>query len=108
MRKLYVKSAYFIWALKRINKICLSGKAYYNNEECWLTQGVSDPYWNLYGLVTGNRYENVHRSKFRRVGGIKESLNAFKYRWRWIYSSWYRIDTWKKPLFAKIQGTKFK
>lgn len=107
MRKLIVRIAYIIWALKRINKVCLSRKVMYKGEECYLTQGASNPYWNLSGIKTGIRYEYVHKNEFKVIRTLSEAINAFKFHYNWVKSYWFLIDTWHKGLFSHIQGTKF-
>jgi hypothetical protein len=109
LRKLIVKVAYIIYALKKVSKPHIGDEVIYQKERCILIQGVNDPNWDLMPSSEENFnfpiriiYKNIHTSKFKLDRSFKRHYWAFKDSYRFKISNWFLIDTYNKSLFSSI------
>ena len=100
IRKIIVKIIYLIQAIRRINRYHLGDLVIHAHEEYILTQGVSNPYWNLSGKI---RLTRVHKDRFYLKNPILGRFERVKKYYKFKMDCWYSIDTsFKKSLFSPI------
>jgi hypothetical protein len=109
MRKLIVKIAYVIYALKSINRLHIGDIVFYQGKECMLIQGVADPRWDLLPLDKENMdkslrtvFKNIHKSEFKTAKNAKVYWERFKSNYQFKMGNWFLIDTYQKSLFDSI------
>lgn len=113
LRELRVKTSYIIWALKRMMQPQIGDVVKYKEEECFLIQGVSNPYWDLMPTSKENFdrseriiYKYIHISEFKIDKSVKRKLWSFKIGYRFKMQNWFLIDTWNKKLLDPIYKLK--
>ena len=95
MRKLIVKLMYVVWAVSQLKEPTSYDQVIYEGEKRYIKYG--NPHWKIDGIS-----QQVKSSEFKIVRGLKRDWRVFKQRYSFQMSSWYRIDTWNKPIFRRI------
>ena len=86
---------YVVWALKQLKEPTSYDKVLYNGKTYYIKYG--NPNWKLDGIQAQKKKED-----FKIIRSLKRDIEVFKQRYKFQMSSWYSIDTYKKPLFRRI------
>jgi len=93
MLMFFRKKYYFLLIVylscKSIKRLNIGDKVLYKGKHYVLTQGVSNPKWNMSGH--GEYHENVHLQNFTKVHTPATWTKSFKRTYNFYMSYWYGI-----------------
>lgn len=92
MKALYWRLFIIRLALRWIAQFNIGDEVIWRGQRWRLSQGVSNPYWNL--ARDGGYAEHVHRSEFRKPRTPRAAWRSFRSGYRFYMQNWYAI--WRR------------
>ena len=104
VKDMSLKVGYILGALRSMNHLHLMDIVICNGKRYFLTQGVSDPHWNLSEVTSNGRLEHIHRDNFKKEISFHNFKNAIKFPYEFYIDHWH--DIYLRRYVDKIRGLK--